>query len=69
MVSWRCDKEPEKLRNSTPPNLRENYENEQQQLESEGWLIALVDEKKVLVSLLAVAQTRKAKLRHVMDYR
>ena len=77
-VSWQWTEEPGELANkiaeyAVPPSIREAYESELQRWITEGWLIPYDEEKlgpaKGLIPLLAVAQSNKAKVRPVLDYR
>ncbi|KAG0727855.1 hypothetical protein GWK47_033755 [Chionoecetes opilio] len=75
---WSGGKEPGVLRNtveaySVPPEARDLYEEELQKWIEDGWLLPYDEHKygpaKGLISLMAVVQRNKKKVRPVMDFR
>ena len=75
---WSAESDPAKLQNSiaeyhVPSQRRPSYEKELRAWIDAGWLIPCPHKKlglpKGLISLMAVVQQTKSKVRHVMDYR
>ena len=75
---WSGDQPPEKLYNRLPEytisaRARAEYDKELQNWIDNGWLVPYPEDKlgppKVLISLMAVIQQNKQKVRPVLDYR